>query len=887
MEQVLSALLEISVYATALILAILLFRALFYSKISPKLQYLLWGLLILRLMLPVTIESGFHVASLFPAPAAAASQAVAPAIATPANAVRSEAPSAAANSPAPAAVVPRTAIPVQKPVSWVTVAFCVWISGVALSLAFTAYARIRFARRLRQSALPSSEAATLLFSGCLASQGVSGKLLLLTTRMPISPSLTILSGKSVLILPEQLTDTTALRYAILHEVTHFRRRDHWMLLLLSVLRAVYWFNPFLWFAYSEMRADMETACDARVLSLLEPTEKKCYLTTLLRLFTSELQPSLGMAQVQTRRMAKKRMKGAFMKQTTSKPVILTAVIFSLLLVALCFTTACQPAPEQASFAPIPTATSSGAEQPALSAGGGDDFSILSGAGKDVFFTCRDGGTDEYSFTKEPRDAAAVVSPKDAACAAAGQLVRVFGEQISGGELCVAFRNTEDLRLELYSVFLGGDTYESASYYGLVDAATGDVLSVENLKIANASQETSDFIDYQDPVWENAGDETFAFAKQFITEHFPSQGAILDDSYYDGIQQTFMTEDPICVDEYIHMEQGPSYSMRIRYPSMTVENVCAYPLGWDYCMAQTWYYEYMHPEEARSEYSALTSDELGTVAAYAASLVGQAYESTGAESRYQNSLLFVQDVWAHFGAAEKTRQTAKITSADQMTYPAGTQLELLTDDPANQLEGFYLGNNGYVYADSETGKVEQGDFQKDFGKKFTACMVTTAVFVPRAGEYAVSIGSDSPVPTPTTAPRTVSLELTPGDYVVISEEAKAMVGRNMTEPLDITKQGDAWYSGAFVRYIFKRVHVAVEGMEAMDFDSVSDPVLIAGRQVEFMDDSDPLCGIYVGDGKVVLLNLATNIVEALSLKDMLNNSAYSNFKVDILYAPSLY
>ena len=74
---------------------------------------------------------------------------------------------------------------------------------------------------------------------------------------------------------------------------------------------------------------------------------------------------------------------------------------------------------------------------------------------------------------------------------------------------------------------------------------------------------------------------------------------------------------------------------------------------------------------------------------------------------------------------------------------------------------------------------------------------------------------------------------------------------------------------------------------MDFDSVSDPVLIAGRQVEFMDDSDPLCGIYVGDGKVVLLNLATNIVEALSLKDMLNNSAYSNFKVDILYAPSLY
>ncbi|MBQ7092240.1 MAG: hypothetical protein IJN83_06265, partial [Clostridia bacterium] len=66
MERTVDILIEISIYSAVITAFILLFRAAFKKRISPKVQYAMWLLLVLRLMLPVTIESGFHVESLLP-----------------------------------------------------------------------------------------------------------------------------------------------------------------------------------------------------------------------------------------------------------------------------------------------------------------------------------------------------------------------------------------------------------------------------------------------------------------------------------------------------------------------------------------------------------------------------------------------------------------------------------------------------------------------------------------------------------------------------------------------------------------------------------------------------------------------------------------------------
>ena len=59
-----NTLLEISIYASFVVLGILLVRFLFRRWLSPALHYALWFLLIARLLLPVTFDSGVRLFTL-------------------------------------------------------------------------------------------------------------------------------------------------------------------------------------------------------------------------------------------------------------------------------------------------------------------------------------------------------------------------------------------------------------------------------------------------------------------------------------------------------------------------------------------------------------------------------------------------------------------------------------------------------------------------------------------------------------------------------------------------------------------------------------------------------------------------------------------------------
>lgn len=68
---------------------------------------------------------------------------------------------------------------------------------------------------------------------------------------------------------------------LLHELTHVRRRDHIVMQLFTAAAILHWFNPLAWLARRLMVQDMEAACDARVLELLEPARRVEYAQTLL------------------------------------------------------------------------------------------------------------------------------------------------------------------------------------------------------------------------------------------------------------------------------------------------------------------------------------------------------------------------------------------------------------------------------------------------------------------------------------------------------------------------------------------------------------------------------------------------------------------------------
>ena len=295
--RILTALLEIGIYSTGIYLAVLLFRTVFGKWMSPALRYGLWFLVVLRLIVPVTIESGFHFITIpqeTPAPTA-----------TPAATLPTS-DAAVWNTPAPnlpaenfnaamSDTMPEPAgnhVPTPAKTSWWTwqrSVLLLWCVGFAVSIGISLLLALRLRAQIRKLSMLPDRATGKLLRRAERLLGIQrGPSLRLMPDLK-SPALTV-SLRPTLLLPERFTSALAdeeLALSLLHELTHYKRKDHLVSLLLLILRAVWWFHPIACLLVQSMRIDMEAACDARVARSLEREEKLRYVNLLLELGQEE------------------------------------------------------------------------------------------------------------------------------------------------------------------------------------------------------------------------------------------------------------------------------------------------------------------------------------------------------------------------------------------------------------------------------------------------------------------------------------------------------------------------------------------------------------------------------------------------------------------------
>ena len=91
--------------------------------------------------------------------------------------------------------------------------------------------------------------------------------------------------KPVVLLPEavRLWDADRRNIVLLHELTHIKRGDFVAHLISEVARAVYWFNPLVWLASRQVRAEAERATDERVVHVgAPPSEYAAHLLDIVR-----------------------------------------------------------------------------------------------------------------------------------------------------------------------------------------------------------------------------------------------------------------------------------------------------------------------------------------------------------------------------------------------------------------------------------------------------------------------------------------------------------------------------------------------------------------------------------------------------------------------------
>lgn len=264
------------VTSSILLAVFLLLRGTLFRKLSPRVRYALWGVVLLRLLVPFQIPS-------LSLPAAAAD--LAPELSTISERpifpntilVRPINPSVSLDEE-DQADLPHSASTIESNLSeyyhfggptlseGVQV---VWTAGAGVVLLAVLAANLRFAQKLRQSRRP------LPTAGCPLPVYEAEEL--------SSPCLCGVLRPAVYLTPEAAEDGRVRIHVLSHELTHFRHRDHIWSLLRCLALVLHWYNPLVWAAVVLSKRDGELSCDEGTIRQLGEGERIPYGRTLIGL----------------------------------------------------------------------------------------------------------------------------------------------------------------------------------------------------------------------------------------------------------------------------------------------------------------------------------------------------------------------------------------------------------------------------------------------------------------------------------------------------------------------------------------------------------------------------------------------------------------------------
>lgn len=331
---------EVLLTSSVLIGTLTILRYLFRRKVSRRMQYSLWLLVLVRLALPFPLPAaGFsvmtgaerltgHITAVRADAPAAHTPAVSPSHTgspAPARNDTQSSPSASQTGSVPAFRTAPT-LPDLLPILWLT--------GTTLMLGWFLAANLRFSRRLRQNRTPFDAPAC--------------PLPVYITDGAVSPCLYGLFRPVICLTPKAAGEPEPrLRHILTHELCHYRHGDHIWSALRCLTLAVYWFDPLVWLAAVLSRADAEQACDEAAIRVLGEEQRLPYGKTLIDMIAVR-SGSTGLfctatTMVTGKRGLKKRLERIVQRQKPLVWAIAVTLTLAAILAGCTFTGAKNPA----------------------------------------------------------------------------------------------------------------------------------------------------------------------------------------------------------------------------------------------------------------------------------------------------------------------------------------------------------------------------------------------------------------------------------------------------------------------------------------------------------------------------------------------------------------
>lgn len=247
---------------SALILAVLLVRAIFKNRVPKRMVYTLWLVVLVKLCLPGTLVS---------LPVLPAEEAAAPVqrVELPAQPLPAQQPAQAVTQPQtpvqqPVSPAQEAAKPAAKPLTATQIFQIVWAGGSAL-LGFWLFGTwLVFTVRLHKS------------RRFLGRHGRTRIYISSTVKSPCLAGLV-----PAVYLTEDVLQTDSTELILRHELTHLRHLDHLWSFCRTAAVIAYWWNPFIWLAAICSKRDAELACDEAVAAGLSDAQRLVYARAIL------------------------------------------------------------------------------------------------------------------------------------------------------------------------------------------------------------------------------------------------------------------------------------------------------------------------------------------------------------------------------------------------------------------------------------------------------------------------------------------------------------------------------------------------------------------------------------------------------------------------------
>ena len=243
---------------TSIVILIILGARLILKRAPKVFSYALWAIVLIRLLIPVSIQSPISVVPNTPAASGAVINSALPEIEfeTPRDREQNYYESQNTTSEDVQVYVSRT----MEPIVYLSIA---WLIGMAVMVLYSGISYLKI-RRMVRIAIPLRD--NIWIADDIKSPFVIGFI------------------KPKIYLPNNLGEQEQ-EYIILHEQHHIRRFDHVIKALAFLALTIHWFNPLVWIAFVLACKDMEMSCDEAVIRKLGENVRADYSASLLTLAT--------------------------------------------------------------------------------------------------------------------------------------------------------------------------------------------------------------------------------------------------------------------------------------------------------------------------------------------------------------------------------------------------------------------------------------------------------------------------------------------------------------------------------------------------------------------------------------------------------------------------